>query len=83
MKDQERTNDKDFYIELAYQLTPKEREELKHLIQNKGCINCTNGTCRVENDEKVGLNELNQPQGYHCYSWNNPELIGRQFILKR
>lgn len=76
-------NPSEFYIKLANVLTVEEREYLKQLIENRSCSNCTNGSCRVEQSEKVGLDEEGKPQGSNCLSWNNSELIGRQRILRK
>ena len=76
-------NPREFYIKLESVLTVEEREYLKQLIENRSCLNCTNGSCRVEQCEKVGLDDEGKPQGSNCLSWNNPELIGRQRILRK
>ena len=73
----------EFYIKLANALPAEEREYLRQLIEYRCCGNCTNSSCRVEHCEKVGLDELGKPQGSSCLGWNNPELIGRQLILKK
>ncbi len=76
-------NPKEFYIKLASSLSIEEREYLKKLIKNRCCENCTNGSCKVETCEKIGLDELGQSQGSNCLEWNNYELIGRQRILSK
>ncbi len=73
----------EFYVKLASELSSEEREYLKQLIENRCCRNCTNGSCKIEQCEKVGLDEFGQPQGSSCLGWNNPELIGKQLILKK
>ncbi len=73
----------DFYIKLANSLSKEDREYLKQLIENRCCSNCTNGSCRIENCEKVGLDEFGKPQGSSCLGWNNNELIGRQLTLQK
>lgn len=73
----------EFYTRLAKALSAEEREYLKRLIKNRRCSNCTNSSCRVEQCEKVGLDEFGESQGSNCLSWNNPELIGRQLILRK
>ncbi len=73
----------DFYIKLAAVLRPEEREFLRRLIENRSCMNCTNVSCRVEQSEKVGLDELGQPEGSSCVSWDNPELVGRQLVIQQ
>ncbi len=74
---------REFYINLAGSLSIEEREYLKKLIKNRCCDNCTNGSCRVETCEKIGLDELDKSQGSNCLSWNNYELIGRQKVLTK
>lgn len=76
-------NPNEFYVELANRLSPEEREYLKQLIENRCCRNCINSSCKIEQCEKVGLDEFGKPQGSSCLGWNNPELIGKQFILKK
>lgn len=76
-------NPSEFYVKLAGELSPEEREYLKQLIENRSCRNCTNDSCRIETREKIGLDEFGKPQGSSCFSWNNPELIGKQLILKK
>lgn len=74
-------NPSEFYIKLASTLLPQERDYLRGLVENRGCFNCTNGCCRIEHYENVGLDENGKPQGYGCYGWDNYELVGRQKIL--
>ena len=76
-------NSDEFYANLASMLSPEEREYLKQLIENRSCQNCTNGNCRVEQCEKVGVDEFGKPQGSSCLGWNNPILIGKQLIMKK
>ncbi len=76
-------NPKEFYIKLADSLSVNEREYLKTLIKNKYCGNCLNGSCRVQNNEKIGLDEFGNIQGSECYGWNNYELIGRERVLSK
>ncbi len=85
MKEREKICERpsEFYIKLAYALSVEEREYLKQLIETRNCNNCTNGSCRVENYEKVGLDESGKPQGSNCLGWNNPELVGRQRVLTK
>lgn len=66
-------NPRDFYIKISQEISIEEREYIKTLIENKSCINCSNGTCRVEANEKT-YNDI-------CVAWDNKELIGRQKIL--
>ena len=46
-------------------------------------MNCTNGSCRVEYDEKIGVAEFGKPQGNDCADWFNAELIGRSKVLRK
>ncbi len=73
----------DFYIKLAAALPPEEREFLRKLIENRSCMNCTNSSCRVEQSEKVGLDEIGKPEGRSCLAWDNKELVGKQFIIQQ
>lgn len=73
----------DFYIALANELSFEERKYLKELIKNRSCANCANGCCRIENWEKVGLDQNGYPQGSGCTSWENDELVGKQLILMK
>lgn len=68
-------NPRELFIKIANTLSIQERDYLKLLIENKSCINCSNGTCRVESAEKTP-NDI-------CVAWDNKELIGRQKILTK
>ena len=74
-------NSKEFYENICWELTPDERVFILKCLENKSCMNCTNGSCRVEYDEKVGVNEYGKPQGSDCTGWFNAELIGRSKVL--
>lgn len=76
-------NPKEFYENICWELTPAERVFILKMLENKCCINCTNGSCRVEYDEKVGNNEYGKPQGSDCGGWFNAELIGRSKVLRK
>ena len=76
-------NSKEFYENVCWELTPEERVFILKCLENKSCMNCTNGSCRVEYDEKVGVNEYGKPQGSDCTGWFNAELIGRSKVLRR
>ena len=52
-------------------------------LKNKSCMNCTNGSCKVEYNEKVGVDEYGKPQGSDCSGWFNAELIGRSKVLRK
>lgn len=66
-------NPREFYINIANELSIEEREYIKKTITNKRCNTCLNGTCRVESNEKHNDDA--------CVAWDNKELIGRQKIL--
>lgn len=66
-------NPREFYVKLANNLSIEEREYLKLLIENKSCMNCSNGTCTVTTNEKLGSGA--------CIAWDNKELIGKQKVL--
>ena len=46
-------------------------------------MNCANESCRVEYNEKVGVDEVGKPQGSECAGWFNAELIGRSKVLRK
>ncbi len=83
LKDKINNCPKDFYAKIINVLTSQEREYLRELIDNKSCSNCSNQSCRIEQYEKIGLDEFGNPQGSNCLSWNNDELIVKQLILKQ
>lgn len=62
----------EFYKKIANALLPHEREFIISQIQNKGCFNCTNGTCCVETYEKTS------GAGANCIAWDNKKIIGQQ-----
>ncbi len=62
----------EFYINLVNNLPIEKREIFRNLVKNKSCLNCTNGTCRVESYEK-SANDV-------CVGWDNKRLIGQQII---
>lgn len=76
-------NTNDFYKMICDKLTVEERVFILKQLENKCCINCTNGSCRVEYDEKVGIDEFGKPQGSECIGWFNAELIGRSKMLRK
>jgi len=63
-------------------LSQEERLFIIKNLENKSCMNCTNGICRVEYTEKIGFDEFGKPQGSECIGWTNPELIGKSKVLK-
>lgn len=69
------------YISIESSLSFEERQEVKESISNKNCLNCCNGSCRVETFEKYGIDEFGNVEGSLCIGWDNPELIGRQKVL--
>ena len=38
---------------------------------SKGCLNCTNPTCKVPSCEKSGIDEIGFPEGNECIGWEN------------
>lgn len=40
---------------------------------NKGCLNCTNPTCRVPSYEKSGIDKMKFPEGNECIGWENQQ----------
>ncbi len=66
---------------IGEKLTPEERLYIKSLV-SKSCDTCTNGSCRVESFEKVGLDEDGKIQGSSCLGWENNRIIGEYKMLK-
>lgn len=42
----------------------------EYVDANKGCQTCINGTCKVPNDEKLGLDD-GKPVGYDCSGYES------------
>lgn len=72
----------DFYIRVCEELAPEERLYIIKNLKNKCCNNCSNPGCRVENNEKDGLNELGELQGSSCLGWQNYRYIGMAKVLR-
>lgn len=70
-----------FYESVAQNMTPEERNYILMSLENKSCSSCTNGSCNVENHEKIGLDENGKAQGCNCVGWYNYEYIGRSKII--
>lgn len=52
------------------------QEDLKTLNDIiKSCNTCRNSSCRIENDEKRGLDKNGNPMGYDCIGYINHNLI--------
>lgn len=75
-------NPQKFYIDIYNNLTPEEKLFIIENLENKNCFNCTNGNCKVETNDKLGLDEDNNPKGYKCVSWKNDLLVGKSKVLK-
>lgn len=73
----------DFFERICYELTVEERLFILEILENKSCMNCANGSCRVEYSEKIGVDEFGNPQGSKCIGWFNAELIGRSKVLRK
>lgn len=54
-------------------LEVQELLNLRQMLINKSCLNCTNGSCRVPIEEKLGL-EDGRPAGSECLGWKNPTI---------
>ncbi len=76
-------NPTEFYKRICDELTAEERVFILRHLENKSCMNCTNGSCRVEYNEKVGVDEFGKPQGSECVGWFNAEIIGRSKVLRK
>ena len=66
---------------IGEELAPEERLYIKSLV-SKSCNTCSNGSCRVESFEKVGLDEHGKLQGSSCPGWENNRIIGEYKMLK-
>jgi len=71
-----------FYQAISDLLTPEEKNFIRENLINKSCMNCTNGLCRVEYQEKIGYDELGNPEGSECIGWDNSKIIGKSKVLK-
>lgn len=76
-------NPNNFYKRVCDDLTAEERVFILKHLENKCCMNCINAGCRVEYDEKVGVDEFGKLQGSDCAGWFNAELIGRSKVLRK
>lgn len=76
-------NPNNFYKKICDELTGEERIFILKRLENKCCMNCANESCRVEYNEKVGVDEVGKPQGSECAGWFNAELIGRSKVLRK
>lgn len=74
---------REFFEKICYELTVEERLFILKVLEHKSCANCTNGSCRVESSEKIGVDEFGEPQGNQCVGWFNAELIGRSKVLRK
>ena len=68
------------YLEIYDSLSFDERAKLRDKITCRSCTNCTNLECRVEYEEKIGLDEFGQPQGNKCLAWTNKKMIVREKV---
>lgn len=71
-----------FYLKIEELLSPQERVAIRKGLKNKGCLNCTNPSCRANVWEKAGLDSFENPQGNSCIGWSNRELVGRCKVLQ-
>lgn len=72
----------DFYVKICNALKPEEKLFLMKNLENKNCLNCINGSCRIEYQEKIGYDTNGNPQGSSCIGWENAELVGKSKVLK-
>ena len=70
----------DGYLEIYNSLSEEERMDARNKIPYRQCTNCTNPDCRIEFDEKIGLDENGEPQGRYCFAWVNKEMIVQEKI---
>ena len=52
------------------------------ILQERNCMTCQNGSCKVENSEKIGLDEFGNPQGTNCVGYINNELTDDTHVKK-
>lgn len=76
-------NPSEFYKSVCRELSTEERLFILETLENKSCMNCTNGSCSIEYRDKLGNDEFGNQQGSKCVGWYNEELIGRSKVLKR
>lgn len=69
-------NPDEFYFKIEELLSPEERVLIREKLYNKSCETCTNGCCRKPSNEKLGLDEFGNPEGYKCFDWDNRRIIG-------
>ena len=72
----------EFYKKISEALIPEERLFILKSLKNKCCENCTNGSCNVKYEEKVGLDKFGRPQCENCTGWINHEIIGNSKVLR-
>ena len=70
------------YSKIEQMMIPNERLNIINNLSNKSCLSCTNGCCKVDYMEKIGLDEYGNLQGNKCLSWKNSELIGKSKVLR-
>ena len=76
-------NPTDFYEKVCERLTAEERMFILRTLENKSCLTCLNGSCRVETCDKIGLDEFGKPEGHSCAGWYNAKLIGKAKVLRK
>lgn len=75
-------NPDSFYEKVCFALTPEEKFDILYNLENKTCLNCTNGMCRVSYQDKNSYDEKGLPAGNDCLDWMNPLYIGKSKILQ-
>lgn len=75
-------NTNDFYEKICYALSVDERFEILYNLENKTCLNCTNGMCTVSYQDKNKVDEKGNPMGNDCVDWMNPIYVGKSKILQ-
>lgn len=71
-----------FYEKVCYALTPEEKFDILYNLENRTCLNCTNGLCKVSYKDKNSYDEKGMPAGHDCLDWMNPLYIGKSKILQ-
>lgn len=72
----------DFYKKIGEALTPQERMYIIQRLENKSCMSCVNGSCRVPYHEKVRFDVIDRPAGFQCLGWMNHAIVGKSKVLQ-
>ena len=73
----------EFYEKICDAMSPEERIVLTKQLINRSCMSCTNGSCRVPYNEKIGIEEDGSAPGESCLGWSNPIIVGKSKVLSK